>query len=225
MSAASPSGSTPHRYVPVAVAHYGELSKQQHAGRLGMWIFLASELLLFTALFVLYFSYRVHHPQAFALGVDHNPRLLGTINTCVLLLGSGTAAASVHALRGDRTGASRWLAAATALFALIFLCIKGVEWWAHFDEGIFPGTAGTIDAAGAQGLPIFFTLYFAMTGLHAIHVAIGGLLFLAFTGWMVRAQVGAAGHWRLELGALYWHFVDAVWVFLWPLFYLLGEGT
>jgi cytochrome c oxidase subunit 3 len=210
-------------YQPGLEHHFEDLEKQRHAAQLGMWIFLASELLLFAALFTLYYAYRAHFPQVFHEGVGHNPRHLGTLNTCILLLGSLTAALAVNALRRNRTGAARLLAAGTVVAAIGFLIVKIYEYGLHFQEGIFPGGAGDFFAAHPEpGWPIFFTLYFAMTGLHAIHVTLGGLLFAFITWWIGRARVGAAGAYRAELGALYWHFVDVIWVFLWPMFYLLG---
>ena len=211
---------------PRVAAHFEDLDKQAHAERLGVWIFLASELLLFGGLFALYFSYRLHFPRIFAEGVDHNARLLGTINTFVLLAGSACAAFGVDRLRRDRVRAGQLLVGATALTAVAFLTVKAIEYAAHLREGIGPGGAGRFfDAHPERGWAIFFTLYYAMTGLHAIHVALGGALFAAVAAWIGRRRVGSAGAWRVELAALYWHFVDAVWVFLWPLFYLLGSGS
>jgi len=212
-------------YAPRLEEHFDELPKQRHAARLGVWIFLASELLLFAGLFALYFGYRLHYPEVFIEGVVHNGRGLGTLNTCLLLLGSVAAAAGVGELRRDRDGRARILFALGTLLALAFLGVKGTEYARHFHEGIAPGGSGAFFAAHREpGWPVFFTLYFAMTGLHAIHVVIGMLLLGAVAVWIGRRRPGRAGAHRAELAALYWHFVDAVWVFLWPMFYLLGGG-
>jgi cytochrome c oxidase subunit 3 len=210
-------------YAPRLGVQFEDLPRQQHAARLGTWIFLSSELLLFAGLFTLYFAYRAHYPGAFAAGVHHNAQLLGTLNTCILLLGSLGAALAVHELRRDRRRPAVALLAATVAAAIVFLVVKGHEYDLHFAEGIFPGGAGDFFREHREpGLPVFFTLYFAMTGLHAIHVAIGAALLGWMAVWTARERVGAAGAHRVELCALYWHFVDVVWVFLWPMFYLLG---
>ncbi len=210
-------------YEPRLELHFEDLPKQRHAARLGMWIFLASELLLFAALFTLYFGYRAHFPHVFAEGVRHNAQLLGTLNTCILLLGSVAAAIAVHELRRDRSRRAAALLGLTLLAAVAFLAIKGSEYTSHFEEGIRPGGEGAFFAAHPEpGWPIFFTLYFAMTGLHAIHVVIGAAILGWLAVWTARMRPGRAGAHRVELGALYWHFVDVVWVFLWPMFYLLG---
>jgi cytochrome c oxidase subunit 3 len=179
-------------YEPRLEAHFEDLPKQRHASRFGVWIFLASELLLFAGLFALYFAYRVHFPQIFHEGVGHNARALGTLNTCILLLGSAAAAVGVVELRRDRNTVARILFGLGALLALCFLAIKGVEYAAHFREGILPGGAGRFFAAHPEaGWPIFFTLYFAMTGLHAIHVAIGMVLLATVATWIGSAPRGA----------------------------------
>lgn len=210
-------------YAPRLEEHFEDLRKQRHAVRFGMWIFLASELLLFAGLFTLYFAYRLLHPEIFHEAVGHNARTLGSINTCILLLGSVAVAVGVNDLRrgGDRR--AQLLFGTAALLAICFLGVKGYEYALHFREGIEPGGAGRFFAAHPEpGWPIFFTLYFAMTGLHAIHVAIGMALLATVAVWIRRRRPGAAGAHRAELAALYWHLVDVIWVFLWPMFYLLG---
>ncbi len=210
-------------YEPALEEHFDDLARQRHAARFGMWIFLASELLLFAALFVLYFGYRAHYPQVFSEGVGHNARAIGTLNTCILLLGSIAVALAVNELRRSRTRSAVLLLAATTLAAIAFLILKGSEYAAHLQEGIRPGGQGHFFLEHQEpGWPIFFTLYFAMTGLHAIHVAVGGALLGGMTWWVARRRVGAAGAYRVEMGALYWHLVDLIWVFLWAMFYLMG---
>lgn len=212
-------------YTPAPLDHFGDLEKQRHAARLGVWVFLGSELLLFAALFTLYFGYRAHFPEIFEQGVAHNNKSLGSLNTAILLLSSLAIAIAVSECRRGRTRIALILTAATVLAALGFLLVKGTEYAQHFSEGIRPGGIGSFfDEHPERGWPIFFTLYFAMTGLHAIHVIVGGAL-LSWTGWwIVRDGVGVAGSHRLELCALYWHLVDVIWVFLWPMFYLMGGG-
>jgi cytochrome c oxidase subunit 3 len=205
------------RHVP----YFQDLERQAHASRLGMWIFLASELLLFAGLFALYASYRAQYPQAFGWGVEHNDRVLGTINTAVLICSSYAVASSVQVLR---RGKARWAAAligSTLACGAVFLAIKGYEYASHFREGVFPGGQGEFFREHSdQGLKLFYTLYFLMTGLHGIHVVVG----MSVLGWMLvqilRGKLVPPFTHPLDNGAVYWHLIDVVWIFLWPIFYL-----
>jgi cytochrome c oxidase subunit 3 len=201
--------------------HFESLATQRHAARLGMWVFLASELLLFSAFFVLFVAYRVHYPQGFAEALHSNTKVLGSINTAVLLLSSAFVASAVHAARAGRRGAAGARVAATIFLGLVFLAIKLTEYGIHLHEGIEPGGAGKYFVEHTtQGLAPFWTLYWIMTGLHAIHVTIGLIVLSVMEVALVRhAASGAAAH-RLEVAAIYWHLVDVIWIFLWPLFYL-----
>lgn len=203
--------------------HFEDLEQQAHAARMGMWIFLASEVLLFAALFALYVSYRVEHPKGFGESVEHNTHILGSVNTGVLLLSSYFVALGLHELRKGRRGLSVGFVCLTIFLGCVFLCIKVVEYKTHFDEGIFPGGVGRFFAEHHfdQGTMQFWNLYFGMTGLHAVHVTVGmGVLaFLSFK--VARGEISAAAPHPLELGAIYWHLVDVIWIFLWPLFYLI----
>lgn len=213
-------------HAPPLAEQFEDLEKQRHAARLGMWVFLASEVLLFAGLFALYAAYRAMYPASFGGGVANNSRILGSVNTVVLITSSYTVASSVHALRhGERRHALRLLFL-TVLGAIAFLVIKGVEYTQHFREGVFPGGAGRYFVEHAEpGLPSFYTLYFLMTGLHALHV-IAGMSVLTWLAFKVyRRTVSASFAHPLELGAAYWHLVDVVWIFLWPLFYLTPEGA
>ncbi|MDB4935545.1 MAG: Cytochrome c oxidase polypeptide [Labilithrix sp.] len=201
--------------------HFATIEQQAHAARLGMWVFLASEVLLFGAIIALFTSYQVHYPDAFRQGVDHNTKLLGSINTGVLLTSSTAVACSVHALRAGKRRLAGLLVAATIALGAVFLVIKLTEYAKHFHEGIYPGGAGSFfQVHHARGLPEFWTLYFGMTGLHALHVTIGLTVLGVLLSRIMRAELGAASAHRLELGAIYWHLVDVIWIFLWPLLYL-----
>jgi cytochrome c oxidase subunit 3 len=185
-----------------------------YAAVLGMWVFLASELLLFAALLTLYAAYRVHHPDAFASGIRQSLKLSGSVNTLLLLLSSWcVATATGHAEAARPRAARRHLVAAMALGAA-FLALKAHEYSHHIAAGLVPGSRAH---AAAPGVGLFFTLYYALTGLHAVHVLVGlGVL---------AAMALRVHRWRphaLEVGALYWHLVDVVWIILWPLFYLTG---
>jgi cytochrome c oxidase subunit 3 len=199
---------------------FEDLTKQAHAARFGMWVFLGSELLLFAGLFALYTAYRAQHPAEFAEAVHHNNLLIGTTNTVVLIVSSFTVAWSIHALRGGRRRVVIAALAATLALGVLFLVFKGIEYGEHFAEGVYPGHYYASAELPGHGAQLFFTLYFFMTGLHALHM-LGGLGVMSWlTSRVVRRRTTQASHIELELGALYWHLVDSIWIFLWPLFYL-----
>lgn len=201
--------------------HFESLERQAHAARLGMWVFLASEVLLFGAAFALFVTYQVQFARAFATGVSHNTKYLGTLNTGILLLSSALVAIAVHALRGGHARLAARLVGCTVALGLAFLAVKAVEYHAHFDEGIYPGGVGHYFIEHrARGLSEFWTLYYGMTALHALHVTIGVVVLGVLALRIVRGRLGREDAYRLEIGALYWHLVDVIWIFLWPLFYL-----
>jgi cytochrome c oxidase subunit 3 len=200
---------------------FASMAQQAHAARLGMWVFLASEMLLFAGLFALFLTYRVEYPASFAEGVAHGKKTLGSINTGVLLASSYLVAQAVHAVRAERPRVAARLVLATMALGGVFLAIKLAEYAAHFHDGIYPGGRGAFFAEHDEpGLPLFWTLYYLMTGLHAVHVTVGmGLLGSTLFG-MSNDKITAAAPQRMEVAAIYWHLVDVVWIFLWPLFYL-----
>ncbi|MGD0674196.1 MAG: cytochrome c oxidase subunit 3 [Polyangiaceae bacterium] len=207
---------------PKAAEQFENIERQAQAAHLGMWVFLASEILFFSGLFALYSAYRIEHPAGFGLGVEHNTIVYGSLNTAVLLASSYTAALAVHELRLGKNRQSAILVASTVFLGLCFLVIKTLEYLKHFSDGIYPGGQGTFFADHTEpGTKMFFTLYFCMTGLHALHVMVGmGVLtFLLFK--IARRKIGDWAPHPLALGAVYWHLVDVVWIFLWPLFYLI----
>jgi cytochrome c oxidase subunit 3 len=200
---------------------FEDLEQQAHAARLGLWVFLASEVLLFGALFALFLSYRAHFPAEFRQAVADNTKVLGSINTAVLLVSSTLVACSVHALRSGARRLSVILIGATISLGLVFLVIKFTEYAKHFSDGIYPGGSGHYFAEhGLRGFSSFWTLFFGMTGLHAIHVTIGMIVLGTMLARIRRGTVTPRTAYRLELGATYWHLVDLVWIFLWPLYYL-----
>ncbi|WP_437519869.1 cytochrome c oxidase subunit 3 family protein [Sorangium sp. So ce726] len=200
---------------------FEDLEKQTHAAHFGMWIFLASEVLLFGGLFGLYAAYRAVFGPEFTAGIEHNNAVIGTANTGILLTSSLLVALSVYAVRLDRPArAGRLLLGAIAL-GVAFLVLKGVEYAAHFHEGIFPGAGYRFEELPYAGAKMFFTLYYLTTGLHAIHVT-AGLVVLGWLAWgCFRRRYGAGNETHVELGGLYWHLVDVIWIFLWPMLYLM----
>lgn len=200
---------------PTLPTHFEEPAQQREAAALGMWVFLATEVLFFGGLFMSYTAYRFLYPHVFAEASRALLVWAGGINTAVLLTSSLTMALAVHAIqRGEQTK-TRWLLGGTIFLATIFLCIKGYEYNVEYAEHHVPW----LDFAGENKEKIFFYLYFFMTGLHAIHVLIG-ILVLSAMAWRVR-QFDNLYFNPIEVTGLYWHFVDIVWVFLFPLLYLI----
>ncbi len=201
--------------------HFADLEQQEVAARLGIWVFLASEVLLFTGLFMLYGALRVEHEGAFREGIAHATKTLGSINTGVLLVSSGFVAFAVHALRTGHRKLAAACTSVTVLLALVFLVIKIVEYAKHWGEGIGPGGRGHFFVEHKDpGLEPFWTLYYTATGLHAVHVLVGATVLAFMVLGMAFGKVDERTAYRLECGATYWHLVDLFWIFLWPLFYL-----
>jgi cytochrome c oxidase subunit 3 len=205
-----------------AADHFEDLARQAHAARLGMWVFLSSEVLFFAGFFALYATYRIEHPAGFGEGVLHNTLALGSTNTAVLLVSSYTIALAVHELRRGKIRAAATLTATTIFLGLCFLAIKATEYLEHFHEGIYPGGVGAFfEHHEVPGIEMFFTLYFCMTGLHAVHVVVGMGVLAFLLRKVLRGEIGPTASHPLAIGAVYWHLVDAIWIFLWPLFYLV----
>lgn len=201
---------------------YAELNSRNDALRFGMWVFLGSETLLFAGLFGLYTAYRVMYPAEFARASHQNEQWIGTVNTVVLIVSSFCAAFAVQVGREARARSVRRALLSVIFLGLVFLGLKSLEYTAHFHEGIAPGALYQNEALPDYGARVFFTLYYFMTGLHALHV-IAGLALMTWLLFRVRSDaLLATRHIELELCALYWHLVDIVWIFLWPLLYLIA---
>ncbi|HZV81071.1 MAG TPA: cytochrome c oxidase subunit 3 family protein [Geobacteraceae bacterium] len=195
-------------------------TRQDYFGaKLGMWLFLFTELLLFGGMFLLYAVYLKRYPREFAVGGRQLDWMLGTANTVILLTSSLSAAMAVTAVQRSEARRAVGLISTTILCAAGFMVIKYVEWSAKIGHGVYPGSERL--KTGAPGESVFFSLYFMTTGIHGLHVLIGGVL-LAWIAMKVRSgRVTADNHVLLENGALYWHLVDLVWIFIFPLYYLV----
>lgn len=204
---------------------FDDLAQQREASSLGMWVFLATEVLFFGGLFLAYTTYRVLYPQGFAAASQQLDVVLGTINTGVLLSSSLTMALAVHAVRSDRRKLLVGFLLLTAFLGALFLGIKGFEYYKEYQEQLVPVLNFAYAGADPQKVKLFFYLYFAMTGLHALHLTIGITVVgvLALLSW--RDRFSAQHYTPIELTGLYWHFVDIVWVFLYPLLYLIGHHS
>jgi cytochrome c oxidase subunit 3 len=200
---------------------FEDLEQQKHASHVGMAVFIASEALLFSGLFALFLAYRTRYPAAFQLGVEHGEKIIGSLNTGVLLTSSTLLAFSVHTLRAGRRRPTVALMSGTIALGLAFLVLKFIEYAIHLRAGIEPGGAGRFFAAHTEyGFPEFWTLYYVMTGIHAIHVTVGLGVLAVLLARVAQGKLAPPALHPLELGAIYWHLVDLIWIFLWPLFYL-----
>jgi cytochrome c oxidase subunit 3 len=187
-----------------------------------MWVFLATEILFFGGMFMGYIIYRWLYPEAFALASQKMDLALGAVNTAVLLTSSLTMALAVRAAQvGSRKG-TVLLLLVTAGFGIVFLGIKGIEYYHKFVEHLVPGPNFEFDPAHASHAEIFFILYFLLTGVHALHLLVGICLtgVMAYMAW--RGRFTPEYYSPVEVSGLYWHFVDIIWIFLFPLLYLIN---
>jgi cytochrome c oxidase subunit 3 len=202
--------------------HFNTLEQQHEAAEFGMWIFLMTELMLFGGLFVGYIAYRTIYPDGFAEGSRHLDLSYGGPNTVVLILSSLTMVLAVRSAQlGDQRKLVRYLLA-TAAIGTIFMVVKGAEYYKHFADGMVPVLAWHYTGPYPSQVQLFFFTYFALTGLHSVHLTIGILLVLIAAVMASRGAFLAERHIPVEMIGLYWHFVDTVWIFLLPLLYLFG---
>jgi cytochrome c oxidase subunit 3 len=198
--------------------------RERRADTFGMWVFIGSEAMLFGAVLLLFFAARLHYSAAFAAASKHLSLTLGTLNTAVLITSSFFMALAHFYCASRRWRGTTWSLAATALLGLVFLVIKGSEYAMEFHEGIAPvlGAPFAFDGPHPEQAQLFFALYFAMTGLHALHLICG----MTVICWLLatwRRTPEANRMRRVPAVGLYWHFVDIVWVFLFPALYLINR--
>ena len=204
--------------------HFDSYEQQRESSYLGMWIFLVTEIMFFGGLFTAYVVYRTAHQSAFAAGSHELDITLGAINTAVLIGSSLTMALAVWAAQKGRRNAIALFLVSTIALGGVFLGIKVVEYSHKFHEHHVPGPGFHWDGAEPQYVEMFFNLYFAMTGLHALHMIIGIGILIFMIVRTFRGAYTPENHNFVEGMGLYWHFVDIVWIFLFPLLYLLGRN-
>lgn len=202
-----------------------DAEQQRDASTLGMWLFLATEVLFFGAMLLGYTAYRYSYPQAFADASRHTLIAFGATNTAVLLVSSTFMAFAVRAAGQNKRGLLTALLLVTASLGTLFLIIKGFEYAHEIREGLFPGRNFHIDAADPTHAELFYYLYWLMTGVHALHVTIGVLLISFFAARAFFTNAFENHDTPVDLLGLYWHFVDIVWVFLFPLIYMIDRHT
>ncbi len=199
-------------------AHIDE-HRDDEGAKTGMWIFIFTELILFGGLFITYSIYRYLNPEAFHLAASELDTFIGTVNTVILLVSSMTIAMSISAIQFKNKKLTLILMGITIFLAIIFMVNKYFEWSGKISHGIYPGSEILQEAS--QGEILFFGLYYAMTGLHALHIIIG-VAFIAYVMRMVvKDEIQHDNFVILENSGLYWHLVDLIWIFLFPLFYLI----
>ena len=222
--AEDPHGHYGHVHHPALQHHFQTLDQQKEAATLGMWVFLVTEVMFFGGLFMAYMLYRIWFPLAWAEGSVELSIILGGTNTVVLIGSSLTMALAVRSAQTANPRMTvRWLLITMAL-GLTFLVIKFFEYREKYYAGHIPGPNFHAEGPEAGALQIFFSLYFAMTGLHALHMIVGFVL-LAVIAWMAhKGRFSAEWYTPVEMSGLYWHFVDIVWIFLFPLLYLVDRA-
>jgi len=212
--------------------HFADMEQQRDVASLGMWLFLGTEIMFFGGMFAAYLIYRRLYYNEFAIGSRSISIWWGTINTIVLICSSLTVALGVRAAQMGKRKLLVTLMLITMVFGVAFLGIKGYEWYQKFEEHHVPGSSFNIDKL-IQEYPdahlnpghaqIYFSLYFAMTGLHALHMIVGLGIFSFLTYFAWKGRYTPEYHTPIEIGGLYWHFVDIVWIYLFPLLYLIDR--
>ena len=208
---------------PPLAHHFESLDQQREAASLGMWIFLVTEIMFFGGMFTAYVVYRSLFPDVFVAGSHHLDIRLGGLNTAILIGSSLTMALAVRGAQlGNRKTLVRFLVL-TLVLGLAFLGVKAVEYHHKWVHHLVPGPGFHLEGPHANEIQLFFSLYFAMTGLHALHMIIGIGLILWLLPAAARGRYHAQFYHPIEAFGLYWHFVDIVWIFLFPLLYLIGR--
>ncbi|MEI7483506.1 MAG: cytochrome c oxidase subunit 3 [Ignavibacteriota bacterium] len=199
-----------------AVAH---VHRDDEGSKMGMWLFLFTELLLFGGMFILYASYRFMYPDNFKVAAMRLDTLIGAVNTILLLTSSLTVVLAITALRRNQKTFSLYLLGFTVVAGGAFLVNKFFEWSAKIHHGIYP--KGPEMANLSDGESVFYGLYYVMTGLHALHIIVGLAFIIFMMVFIARGKQTGDNCQKLENAGLYWHLVDIIWIFLFPLFYLI----
>jgi cytochrome c oxidase subunit 3 len=211
-----------HRH-PAFQHHFDDMDQQFETSHFGMWVFLVTEVMFFGGLFAAYTIYRTLYPAAFADTSRHMDVILGGLNTGVLIGSSLTMALAVHAAQTNARKLLPWFLIGTIVLGTIFLVVKAFEYTHKWHEHLVPGPYFQYDGPYAAQAQILFSFYFIMTGMHAVHMIVG-IGLLAYLVWQARRQAYSSEYFTpVEMVGLYWHFVDIVWIFLFPLLYLIGQ--
>lgn len=211
-----------HGHSPFLQHHFTDMGQQFSATKLGMWLFLVTEVLLFGGLFVGFAIMHMKHPEAFRQAHHHLDRVMGATNTVVLLISSFTMVLGVWAASTSRKKLLIWMLILTLLCAGVFLVIKYIEYSHKFHDGLLPGHFYSHQGDTVPGQFLFWSFYFMLTGLHGIHVLLG----MAAISWVLyralKMQFSAEYYGPVDLVGLYWHLVDMIWIYVFPLLYLIS---
>jgi cytochrome c oxidase subunit 3 len=212
-----------HEHPPALAHHFDSLEQQNEAATLGMWVFLVTEVLFFGGALMAYAIYRSWYPEAFAAASHELNVVFGTLNTAILIASSLTMALAVHAAQTDDRKQLTLFLVATMILGTAFLGVKGVEYYTKFVEHHVPGPGFQFAPEYFHHAQIFFSIYFVLTGLHALHMIIGLGIMTWMLIWVRNGTITRDYTSPIEVSGLYWHFVDIVWIFLFPLLYLIGR--
>jgi cytochrome c oxidase subunit 3 len=212
-----------HGHHPFLQHHFEDLGQQHEASTLAMWAFLATEILFFGGVLMAYWVYRLMYPEAWSLGAAQQNWKLGAANTIVLIISSLTMALAVRNAQLARRMGVVVMLVLTLVFGTTFLGIKAYEYHAHWEEHLFPGQNFAFPESPEQAphVQLFMVFYWGMTGLHALHMIIGAGLLIWFIWRAWKDHFGPEYYGPVEVMGLYWHFVDIVWIFLFPFLYLI----
>ncbi len=213
-----------HVHDPYVAHHFDDAEQQSEAVTLGMWAFLITEIMFFGGLFLGYYIYRSAYPEAFHNGSFELDITLGGFNTVVLIFSSLTMALAVRSAQIDRRKALVGFLLATLVLGTVFLGVKVVEYSHKWDHHLVPGKYFQLPPGQQPQMQIFFAFYFVMTGMHAFHMIIGAGIMLALIPMSWKGMFHSRNYRAIEMFGLYWHFVDIVWIFLFPLLYLIGRN-
>ena len=222
-----------HEHNPDLQHHFYSMDQQLEASTLGMWVFLVTEIMFFGGMFMAYILYRHLYPAAWQLGSHHLDVSLGATNTIVLICSSLTMALAVRSAQVSSRKGQIWFLILTIVFGSAFLVVKYFEYAEKFEHHLVPGPTFNMPTEEypngiiapdqeANHQQLFFSLYFMLTGVHAAHMVVGIVLMLVILAMAIRGRFSASYYTPVEISGLYWHFVDIVWIFLFPLLYLLG---
>ena len=203
---------------------FDDASQQKEAATLGMWAFIATEVLFFGVLFAAYVVCRWRFPLAFVEGSAHTDFAMGTAETAILLTSGCLAAIALRQIQLDRARQSAVLLMITSALGMAFLVLHGMEYHDEFEEGLIPGIRYTQTGPDARGVELFFSLYYVITGFHSLHVLIGVVLLLVIAVRSWRGAFSSAYYTPIEITGLYWSLVDIVWIFVYPAIYLVGSS-
>jgi cytochrome c oxidase subunit 3 len=203
--------------------HFADLDQQYESASLGMWLFLVTEILFFGGIFLAYAIYMVQYPAAFVVGSHHLSIFLGCVNTIVLISSSFTMVMGVHSARIGQKDKTTLYLILTLILGMVFLGIKAIEYTEKFTHHLVPNDQFHFPGFDGPGIRIFYSIYFALTGLHALHMIIGVVILAIIIVFNIKGRYTSEYNSPVDMFGLYWHFVDIVWIFLFPLLYLIGR--